>query len=209
MLATRERTYNDEDMATEDRAIDPGREAGQVHRFSLDEYHRLIEAGGFDEDLRAELIEGVLLDMSPKTRQHENAVSWLARWLFDATDAKRFDVRICGPITTETSEPEPDLMVIPHGAPRPYHPGTAALVIEVAVSSQVRDLRQKPIVYARAGVAEYWVVDLDKGYVVVHRDPARDRYESILTVPADGRLKASTLELPELSVAELLKAAGR
>ena len=50
----------------------------QVHRLSLDEYHRLIESGGFDEDARMELIDGLLVDMSPKTREHENAIAWLA-----------------------------------------------------------------------------------------------------------------------------------
>ncbi len=53
-------------------------DVGQVHRLSTDEYHRLIEAGGFDEDARVELIDGLLADMSPKTREHENAVAWLA-----------------------------------------------------------------------------------------------------------------------------------
>lgn len=100
-----------------------------------------------------------------------------------------------------------NLTVFPKDAPRPYHPGTAALVIEVAVSSQRRDLRQKPIVYARAGVPEYWVVDLDKGRVVVHRTPSGDRYETVVTVPGDGSVKADALKLPELNVAELLAAA--
>lgn len=207
MLATRERNYNANGMATERVEIECGCEARHLHRFPLDEYHRLIEAGGFDEDARVELIEGVLLDMSPKTREHENATTWLARWLIEATDPKRFDVRICAPITTETSEPEPDLMVVPRDAPRPYHPGTAALVIEVAVSSQYRDLQQKPILYARAGIQEYWVVDVDRGYVVVHRTPSGDRYESIVTIPGNGSIEAQSLDLPELSVAELLAAA--
>jgi Uma2 family endonuclease len=206
MIAILERIYNADDMA-----IDFASDTRQLHRFSLDEYHQLIEAGAFDEDLRVELVEGVLLDMSPKTREHENAISWLTRWLIEATDAKGFEVRVCGPITTDSSEPEPDLTVIPRTAPRPYHPGTASLVIEVAVSSQRRDRRQKPILYARAGIPEYWVIDLDAGNVVVHRTPSAsgDRYESILTVPGDGRVEAQTLELPELSVAELLAAARR
>jgi len=206
MLATRERNYN-ANMAAEDTAIDFGGDRRQLHRFSLDEYHQLIEAGGFDEDARVELIEGVLLDMSPKTREHEQAIWWLARWLIEALDRKNFDVGIGSPITTDNSEPEPDLAVFPKNAPRPYHPGTAALVIEVAVSSHRRDLRQKPIVYARAGVAEYWVIDIDKGRVVVHRTPTGDGYESIVTVPGDGRIKAQALELPELDVGELLAAA--
>ena len=101
----------------------------QVHRLSTDEYHRLIEAGGFDEDVRLELIDGLLADMSPKTREHENAVTWLARQLMVAIDPERFEVRVGSRLTLEGSEPEPDLSVIPHDAPRPYHPSTAALVV--------------------------------------------------------------------------------
>ena len=104
-------------------------DVGQVHRLSTDEYHRLLEAGGFDEDARVELIDGLLADMSPKTREHENAIAWLARWLIVGVDPEHYEVRVSSPLTLEGSEPEPDLSVIPHDAPRPYHPSTAALVV--------------------------------------------------------------------------------
>jgi Uma2 family endonuclease len=204
MLASQERTYNEEDMA-----LDFFSAAEQLHRFSLEEYHQLIEAGGFDENTRVELIEGILVDMSPNTRAHDRAIRWLNEWLVLGIDRTRFEVGPQTALTLTDSEPEPDLTVVPRNAQEPYHPGTAMLVIEVAVSSQHRDLRQKPILYARAGVPEYWVVDLDKGYVVVHRTPSGDRFESIVTVPGDGRVKAQALELPELGVAELLAAAKR
>jgi Uma2 family endonuclease len=193
-------------MAT---AADVPLSLAQVHRFSLEEYHRLIESGGFDEDMRVELIEGVIADMSPKTREHENAIGWLARWLMFAVDSERFEVRVCGPLTTGGSEPEPDLTVIATDAPRPYHPGTATLVVEVAVSSQDCDLRQKPSIYAHAGVPEYWVVDVDAARIVVHRDPAMAGYETILHVPETGRLQAQALALPELDAGELFAAARR
>jgi Uma2 family endonuclease len=105
------------------------------------------------------------------------------------------------------SEPEPDLFVFERDAPRPYHPGTAALVIEVSVSSITRDLRVKPGPYAAAGVAEYWVVDVDARRVIVHRRPGPDGYEQFEIVGAGGTLVSASLELPPLSVAELLAAA--
>jgi Uma2 family endonuclease len=180
----------------------------QVHRFTLDEYHRLAEAGG-GEGLRVELIEGLIVDLGVKTREHENAIGWLAEWLLLAVDRKRFEVRVCGALTLERSEPEPDLMAIDRDAPRPYHPSTATLVIEVAVSSHDRDLRQKPIVYARAGIEEYWVIDLDARRAIVHRRPVGDRYEQVLTVAADSSIEAVALALPALALAELLAAAER
>lgn len=190
-------------------AIDVVLPAAQAHRFSLEEYHQLIESGGFDEASRVELIEGVIVDMSPKTAEHENAITWLTRWLISAIDPGRFEVGVQRALTLGGSEPEPDLVVIPIDAPRPYHPGTATLAIEVAVSSQDRDLRQKPALYARAGIAEYWVVDLDASLVVVHRNPTDTGYEAIAEIPADGAVQAQAIELPRLEVAELLAAARR
>jgi Uma2 family endonuclease len=179
-----------------------------LHRFSLEEYHRLIEAGAFDEDARMELIDGLLVDMSPKSPAHENAIAWLLKVLVRSLDLDRFEVRVSAALTTGTSEPEPDIMVIEPDAPRPYHPGTAALIIEVAVSSQRRDLRHKPPIYAGAGVPDYWVVDLDAGRAVVHGSPRDGAYERTEVVGAGGELVASHLGLPPISVAELLAAAG-
>jgi Uma2 family endonuclease len=182
----------------------------QVHRLTLDEYHQLIESGGFDEDARIELIEGLLVDMSPKTREHEKVLRWLNRWLVTACDGERFEVGVGSPLTLERSEPEPDFAVIPRDAPAPYHPGTAALVIEVSVSSLRYDLLVKSAVYALAAVTEYWVVDLDGRRVVCHREPGPDGvYREVTEVEADGRLTAASVVLPPLDVGELLAAAGR
>jgi Uma2 family endonuclease len=179
-----------------------------LHRFSLEEYHRIIDAGAFDEDARMELIDGLLVDMSPKTAPHENAIAWLNQLLVLSVDLDRFEVRVSAALTTGNSEPEPDIIVIERDAPRPYHPGTAALIIEVAVSSQRRDLRHKPPIYAGAGVPDYWVVDLDAGRVVVHGSPRDGAYDRVEIMGAGGELVASRLELPPISVAELLASAG-
>jgi Uma2 family endonuclease len=181
--------------------------ASDVHRFSLDEYHRLIECGGFDEDARVELIEGVITNMSPRTREHDNAIRWLNRWLMRSVDEERFEVGVQTALTLERSEPEPDLSVFGRDAPRPFHPGTAALVIEVAVSSRDYDLRVKPNVYASAGIEEYWVVDLERRRVVVHRQASADGYGSVSAASAGERVLAEALTLPALDVAELFAAA--
>lgn len=101
----------------------------ELHRHSLDEYHRLIEASGFDEDERVELLDGLLVSKSPKTPRHERAVRWLARWLLRAVDDDRYEVGVGCPLTLATSEPEPDLTVLERTAPSPYHPTSAALVV--------------------------------------------------------------------------------
>ena len=179
----------------------------EVHRYSLDAYHRLIEAGAFDEDDHVELLHGLLVEMSPKTPRHENAVRWLNRWLVDHVDRATHEVGVRCPLTLSDSEPEPDFIVFERGTPSPYHPATAALVVEVAVSSLRRDLGLKAALYAAAGVPEYWVFDLDGGRVVVHRDPQGSDYAVREAVGADSRLTARSVALPALDVGELLRAA--
>ncbi|MGO9322703.1 MAG: Uma2 family endonuclease [Solirubrobacteraceae bacterium] len=178
----------------------------ELHQLSIEEYHRIVACGGFDEDARVELIDGLILDMSPKTPQHENAVRWLIDWLVGHLDHSQRQHMVSGPLTIGSSEPEPDLAVIERAEPRLEHPKHALLVIEVAVSSGDRDLRVKPAVYARA-VDEYWVVDLERRCVVVHRDPAGGAYRDVSTVPAGDQLRARSVDLGGLPTGELFATA--
>lgn len=182
----------------------------QLHRLSADEYHRILEAGGFDEGARVELLGGLLVAMSPKTRAHENAVAWLARWLMQAVDWDVFEVRVASPLTLENSEPEPDLAVIALDAPRPYHPATATLIIEIAVSSLRRDLDTKTALYARAGVPEYWVLALDQRRLIVQRDvrPEVGEYAHSIELDESARVTSTAVALPELAIADVLTAAN-
>lgn len=182
----------------------------QLHRLSADEYHRILEAGGFDEDARVELLGGLLVAMSPKTRAHESAVAWLARWLMQAVDLDVFEVRVASPLTLENSEPEPDLAVIALDAPRPYHPATATLIIEIAVSSLRRDLGTKTDLYGRAGVPEYWVLALDQRRLIVQRDvrPEVGEYAQSIELDESAWVTSTAVALPELAIADVLTAAN-
>jgi len=179
----------------------------ELHRYSLDAYHRVIELGAFDEDERVELLHGLLVRMGPKTPSHERARRWLSYWLVAGVDRATHEVGVGCPLTLADSEPEPDFTVLERGTPSPYHPATAALVIEVAVSSLQRDLRVKPPLYAAAEVPEYWVIDVDGRRLVVHRSPGLDGYGEIVEVAADEQLAARSVALPALDVGELLRAA--
>jgi Uma2 family endonuclease len=183
-------------------------ETVEVHRWTPEEYHRLVESGAFDEDTRIELIDGLLVDMSPKSPAHEYALEWLDRAIQLAVDDARFRVRVQMALSLGASEPEPDLAVVELDTPRPYHPATAALVIEVSVSSLRRDLRTKPKVYGRAGIPLYWVVDLDNRRAVAHSDPGPEGYGSVEVLGPDDELTATHIGLPSMSLAELLAAAG-
>jgi Uma2 family endonuclease len=178
-----------------------------VSTLSLAEYHRRIAAGEYDEAPNAELIEGVLVEMTRKTREHEAAIGWLMYRLFDHVDRDRFQIGVHSALTLEwsNSEPEPDLIVVARDAPRPYHYATAALAIEVSVSSLRHDLVVKRRLYAGSGVTEYWVIDVDGRCVVRHRDPCDGDYRKVDEVR--DVLVASAIELPPLDLRELFAAA--
>jgi Uma2 family endonuclease len=177
-------------------------EPHEIHRLSIEEYHQLIDSGGLDESTRVELIDGLVVDMSPRSPQHENAIQWLIRWLVAHLDHSRFDFRIAGSLTLGRSEPEPDVAVLKRTPPARAHPSHALLVIEVAVSSRDRDLRTKPVVYAPY-VEEYWVVDLQRAAVVAHRDPGAGEYREVAIVPRGETLVPRAVPIAPLASDEL------
>jgi Uma2 family endonuclease len=190
-------------------AVRSGLELRDLHRYSIDDYHRLIEAGGFDEDERVELLDGLLVSMSPKTPAHERAVRWLAHWLWSSLDSEHYELGVASPLTLGDSEPEPDLAVLERGIRGPYHPASAALVIEVAVSSLARDLGPKAELYATAAIPEYWVLDLAGRRAIVYRRAKGDAYQQRLELSDRDELKALTLALPALTLRELFDAVQR
>lgn len=178
----------------------------EIHRYSIEEYHQLIESGGLDEDTRVELIDGLVVDMSPRSPEHENAVEWLNDWLADHLDRTRFRCRITGSLTLATSEPEPDVAIADRTAPVLAHPSRARLVIEVAASAQDRDLRTKPVIYAPY-VEEYWVVDLERRCVVLHRDAAGGEYRDVSVAERGAVVAPVALDLAPLDTDALFAAA--
>ncbi|MDE3133854.1 MAG: Uma2 family endonuclease [Acidobacteriota bacterium] len=178
----------------------------ELHRLTIAEYHDLIKSGGLSEDMRVELIDGLLVDTGPRSPQHENAIDWLVDWLVGHLDLQRFRMRVTGPLTLGSSEPEPDVAVVDRAPPQRAHPSAARLVIEVAVSSRDRDLRTKPAVYAPY-VTEYWVVDLDRRCLVVHRNAVDGAYRDVNVVEHGTSVAPLALDLPPLDTDALFTAA--
>lgn len=145
---------------------------GTPHRFRVDAYHRMLEAGILGEDDHVELLEGVIVEMSPQGVAHARIVSRLNRLLVLSV-GESFEVRPQLPLTLgEQSEPEPDLAVVPAEAePSDEHPHHALLVVEVASASLTHDRRVKARLYARASIPEYWLVDADRKCIEVYREP--------------------------------------
>lgn len=144
---------------------------------SVDVYHRMVDHGILGLNDRVELIEGVIVHMSPHSSEHARMLSALLKMFRVLGD--EWAVRCQLPLTLARSEPEPDLVVCPQpledAAAR--HPTTASLVIEVAQSSLELD-RAKATVYAEAGVTEYWIVDIAGRRIETYREPDGARYRT-------------------------------
>lgn len=184
----------------------------QLRRLTVDEYYRMAEAGIFDPDERIELVEGAIIRMVPHSEQHAAVIVRLSADLFKALSGP-FEVRVQLPLTvSDYSDPEPDFAVVRAGKGktprhrRSGHPRTALLVIEIARSSQKLD-RQKAGLYASAGVAEYWIINLRDRCVEVFRRPDRaaGRYRSLTVVEPGERLKPAALPGPEVALDHLFR----
>jgi Uma2 family endonuclease len=145
------------------------------HRWTREEYYKMGEQGFF-QDRRVELIEGEVIEMSPVYAPHVTSVMAIAEVL-RAIFGKGWLVREEKPLSLGiNSDPEPDVVVVAGklGDFKDAHPTTAALVIEVADSSLSYDRTYKASLYAKAGIADYWIVNLQERQIEVHRRPIID-----------------------------------
>jgi Uma2 family endonuclease len=180
-------------------------------RWTAEEYYRLAELGFF-RNRRVELIEGDIIQMSAVKPPHSISVE-LVDETFRIAFGPGYCYRIQQPIDLgRRTQPEPDAAIL-LGRPRDFtdHPTTALLVVEVSDSSLRRDRTIKAHLYAQAGLADYWIVNLFDRQLEIHRNPGPDpdragrfRYAEVTIVPADGQ--ASPLARPEalIAVADLL-----
>jgi Uma2 family endonuclease len=178
------------------------------YRFTVDEYHRMGEAGIFHEDDRVELLDGQIVVMSPIGGPHVACVVRLNHLL-----ARRLEpgisVSVQNPLVLgERSEPQPDIAVLRRraglgGAWLP-EPQDVLLLIEVAETSLAHDRDEKLPLYARAGIPETWLVNLPAGTIEAHREPRAGRYTGIRTARRGETLAPLLLPGVFLPVADIL-----
>ena len=192
----------------------PTKEPPRMHRFTVEQYHEMIRAGILGRRDRVELLEGLVVEKMPSSPLHSATTGLSALAIQSRLPLFGVEcyVRWEQPMTTSTSEPEPDLMLV-RGTPRDYlgrHPGPAdlLLLIEVANSSLADDRTRKARLYARAGVPDYWILVVAEGQdrrVEVRTRPTAAGYqqtdvyrrgESIpLATPAGGTVSIPVDEL--------------
>ena len=177
------------------------------HRFTRDGYYRMAEAGVFEPDARVELLDGEIVETSPIGPRH----SWVVAELHSFF-AKQFGDRVfCfsqSPLAIdETTEPQPDVMLIkPRAGLSPEEhptPADVLLLIEVADTSLELDRGEKLRLYAEAGIREYWIIDLNRRVLIVHRQPKDAEYASVQQYDGDARVSPEALADAELAVGSL------
>ena len=184
----------------------------RTRRWRRVEYERLVDLGVFLGE-RLELLDGLLVVQEPQGSPHAAIVAHIGRVLALAF-GPGWHPRLHSPLALDDdSEPEPDVAIVA-GEPRDYvsgHPSTAALVVEVADSSLRLDRRLKAGLYARAGLQEYWIVNLVAGALEVYRTP-RVRadaaygwiYESVETLRPPAAVAPLAAPAARIPVADLL-----
>ena len=171
-------------------------------RFTVDEYHRMGQAGIFHEDDRVELIHGQVVQMTPIGPDHSSCVIRLTE-LFAPLAGRGASISIQNPLVlARYHEPQPDFTVLRHradgyqaGLPEP---SDVLLVIEVGDTSADWDRQTKIPLYAQAGIPEAWLVNLPADRIEVYRRPAGARYDEVTSAGRGARL--TPLQFPGLTL---------
>jgi Uma2 family endonuclease len=176
--------------------------------FSVAEFERMGEAGVFTKDARLELIEGEIIEMSPIGSRHAACVRFLSRFL-NRTVGDIALVSTRNPIRlNDFSEPEPDLALLRlrDDFYRDAHPAPAdvLLIIEVADTTLGYDRQVKVPLYAKAGIAEVWIVNLSDEQIEIYSGLAGGAYQTTPVFRRDAEARAHTIANLSVSVADVL-----
>ena len=179
-------------------------ELAPPHRFSTAHYLVMIDKGVLGPDDHVELIGGLIVEMSPAGSRHNHFLGQLNRLFAPIFANGNVVVWVQGTLTVSEGEVyDPDFMLLrprsggyKHQLPGPMD---VLLVVEAADSSMRRDRQIKLPVYAAAGISEYWIADLDREELIVHREPDGNAYRVVQTFR--GEDVVSPLAAPELSFA--------
>jgi Uma2 family endonuclease len=189
------------------------RQVPHTHRrWKRVEYDRLVELGVFERE-PIELVGGELIVAEPQSAYHASAIRTVDHVLRSVLPPGWL-VSVQLPVSLDDeSEPEPDVYVVP-GCPSDYrhaHPARPVLAVEVAESSLAFDRHAKGSLYARAGIADYWIVNLLDRVLEVYRDPAPDTsapygwaYRSVDTLAPPAVVVPVAFTDARISVADLL-----
>ena len=170
-------------------------------RFLIDvnQYYKMAEAGIIQPTDRVELIEGEILTMSPINSPHVGIINRLNKFLVrylgdDASISIQNPIRI-----NQRTEPEPDIVIAKYRkdeyGSKKITPKDIYLVVEIAASSLEYDRRVKIPLYAKSGIPEYWIINVEKKQIEQYTNPKGDEYLKKKTIRKKGKIVCTTIEL--------------
>jgi Uma2 family endonuclease len=180
-----------------------------LRRFSVDEFHSMERAGVFHPEERLELIQGKVYNMSPIGPFHGGVTDILAEYFWELSN-KRWIVRTQNPVQLSyESEPQPDIALVRrashHYKSRHPVPEDVFLLIEISDTTLSFDLHQKLPLYASAGIAEVWIVDLIGQTIQIYREPADGAYKSAGQIRPGEFASPSAFPEAKVDAAELFR----
>lgn len=181
--------------------------ARATRRFTREEYHLMAKAGILAPTDRTELLDGEISLMSPIGSGHQGMLNTLNTFFMTRLAAVTI-VSLRGPLAAaDDSEPQPDLMLLRPRADfyRAGHPTPrdVLLLIEVADTSVALDRGAKLALYARAGVAEYWVIDLPRATLIVHKRPTGEEYADVKQLDRNATIAPDAFPDCRITLADL------
>ncbi|MET0594585.1 MAG: Uma2 family endonuclease [Polyangiaceae bacterium] len=168
------------------------------------EYDKLIELGYF-QDEHIELLEGLLVPMSPIGPPHNATVQRLGELLLPSLLGRALVFSQGAFAALDFSEPEPDIAIVPLGDYQAAHPDRAHLIIEVAESSLAVDRGVKLRLYAQCNVPEYWIVNLVERHIEVYTEPSGETYAKAERFDRTQSIRLQHFPELELRVADIVK----
>jgi Uma2 family endonuclease len=185
----------------------------QTRKLTRKEYERMVEVEILGPEDKVELLGGEMIVKEPQYSPHATSIR-LVQTRLATTFGPGWDVRPQMPVALDDeSEPEPDVCVVP-GNPRDYrdaHPERPVLIVEVAQSRLRFDRERKGSLYARAGIADYWIVNIPDRCLEIYREPVPDtaavfgwRYGRTVVLGPDQRATPLAAPNAQITVADLL-----
>jgi Uma2 family endonuclease len=174
----------------------------QPRLFTVDEYHRMADVGILREGERVELLDGVIVEMSPIGWSHAHRHSRLLEYLYERLRGDAFIAAAGSFPLDHRNEPEPDIAIVAprwrHKQPGPPPAEDVYAVIELAQTSISYDLGAKLRLYARSRIPDYLVVDLNENVLLHHRDPHDLGYEAVRSLTYGDTF--TLLRLPDVAL---------
>lgn len=183
------------------------RVATKVRTWTVDEYHQMLKVGILAADEHVELLSGQILEMSPQQPPHAATTRRASRYL-DRRLEDLADVRTQLPITLRpNSEPEPDIAIVRFDA-NDYanrHPSSDEIfwIVEISDTTLRKDREQKAQVYAKAGIPEYWILDINLRQAYILRNPNDEGYRSEMSLTLTDSVFSLAFPTLEISLANL------